>query len=70
MKRRYPKTKLTDFSFLPSGYGHYRVTYASPTTGKKWSTTTDDMYLIDQTKNSSSPKQKELEELKYACKNK
>ena len=69
MKKRYPKTKRSDFEFKPSGYGHHRVTYTSPTTGKKWYTVTDNTLLIDSTKNESNPKQKDLEALKYACKN-
>lgn len=24
------KTSIYDFSFIPSGYGHYKVTYTSP----------------------------------------
>lgn len=27
------KTSIYDFSFIPSGYGHYKVTYTSPVTG-------------------------------------
>ena len=30
------KISLSDFSFSFSGYGHYRVTYTSPVTHKKW----------------------------------
>lgn len=30
---------INDFDFQMSGYGHYRVTYTSPATGKQWSTT-------------------------------
>jgi hypothetical protein len=62
------RTKLSDFSFIPSGYGHYKVTYTSPVTGKKWSRTTNNMPLIDNTKNSDDPKQNELECLKRMCK--
>jgi hypothetical protein len=47
------KISITDFSFLPSGYGHYKVTYTSPTTGKQWVKTTNNMPLIDATKNIS-----------------
>ena len=68
--RRYPKTKISDFEFIIHGYGHYKVTYTSPATGKKWYTVTDDTLLIDSTKNEDYPKQKDLEALKYACKNK
>lgn len=62
------KTKLSDFSFTPSGYGHYRVTYTSPVTGKSWTSTTDDMPLIDSTKNADEPKQSDLKTLKRKCK--
>ena len=62
------RTKLSDFSFMLSGCGHYNVTYTSPVTGKKWSRTTNNMPLIDNTKNSDNPKQNELECLKRMCK--
>lgn len=62
------KTELTDFRFEFTGYGHYRVTYTSPTTGKQWSMTTNNMPLIDATKNEDFPKQKDLESLKRLCK--
>lgn len=62
------KTKLSDFTFAPSGYGHYRVTYTSPVTGKSWTTVTNDMPLIDATKNADEPTQKDLNQLKSLCK--
>lgn len=64
------KTKISiyDFSFLPSGYGHFKVTYTSPVTGKSWTKTTDDMQLIDATKNESNPKKCDLERLKRIAK--
>ena len=62
------KTKLSDFSFAPAGYGHYKVTYTSPTTGKQWTKITNDMPLIDATKNADEPKQKDLNELKRLLK--
>lgn len=60
--------KLTDFTFKFSGYGHYRVTYTSPKTNKQFTATTNDMQLIDATKNSDSPKQSDLRLLKQICK--
>lgn len=30
------KTQLSDFNFQFSGYGHYRVSYTSPATGKQY----------------------------------
>jgi hypothetical protein len=62
------KISISDFSFLPSGYGHYKVTYTSPTTGKQWTKVTNNMPLIDATKNADEPKRKDLEELKYLVK--
>lgn len=59
---------LSDFSFSFAGYGHYKVTYTSPLTGKQWSRTTTDMPLIDATKNTDFPKRKDLETLKRVCK--
>ena len=63
------KTSIYDFSFIPSGYGHYKVTYTSPVTGKQWTATTNDMPLIDATKNADEPKRRDLETLKRVCKN-
>lgn len=59
----------TDFSFAPFGYGHYRVIYTSPATGKQYCTTVNCMPLIDVTKNAEKPKQKHLKQLKNLCKN-
>ena len=64
------KISISDFSFSLSGYGHYRVTYTSPITGKSWSTVTSNMPLIDATKNADEPKRCDLESLKYLVKNK
>lgn len=60
---------IYDFIFTPTGYGHYKVTYMSPITGKSWRTTTNNMPLIDKTKNLEIPKIKDLNRLKYLCKN-
>lgn len=62
------KTTIFDFQFLPSGFGHYEVTYTSPVTGKKWRNITNNMPLIDATKNTEEPKRKDLEWLKQICK--
>lgn len=61
--------KLSDFSFQFSGCGHYKVTYTSPVTGKSWTATTNNMPLIDATKNADDPKKVDLNELKNVCKN-
>ena len=58
------KISISDFSFRPSGYGHYEVTYTSPMTGKKWIKTTSDMPLVDATKNADNPKRKDMEALR------
>jgi len=64
------KTQINiyDFSFHFAGYGHYHVTYTSPTTGKKWDCTISDMTIIDATKNAENPKKKDLNFLKSICK--
>jgi hypothetical protein len=63
------KTTKADFQFLHSGHGHYKVIYTSPATSKKWAKVTNDMPLIDATKNEDAPKRKDLEYLKFICKN-
>lgn len=57
-----------DFDFEFAGRGHYKVTYTSPVTGKKWTCTTDDMPLIDETKREEEPTQVALKRLKNKCK--
>ena len=59
---------IYDFRFEFAGSGHYRVTYTSTVTGKKWTTTTHNMPLIDATKGAEEPKRKDLEELKRLVK--
>lgn len=49
------KTTIYDFDFEIAGHGHYKVTYTSPATGKRWTTTTNNMPLIDATKNAEEP---------------
>lgn len=63
------KIELSDFSFEFAGYGHYKVTYTSPSTHRQWSTVTNNIPLIDDTKNEDEPKKKDLEALKRMCKN-
>jgi hypothetical protein len=60
--------KLSDFNFQFTGYGHYKVTYTSPKTGKQWTTITSNMQLIDATKGAEQPKIKDLLTLKSICK--
>jgi hypothetical protein len=62
------KTTISDFEFKFVGYGHYQVTYTSPVTGNSWRTTTDNMPLIDATKNAEEPKRKDLDRQKRVCK--
>lgn len=62
------KISISDFQFSFAGYGHYNVTYTSPVTGKSWTTKTNNMPLIDATKNADEPKMKDLNELKRICK--
>ena len=63
------KISISDFCFSPSGFGHYKVTYTSPVTGKVWSKITNNMPMIDATKNADNPKRKDLEALKFLVKN-
>lgn len=63
------KTRITDFQFQFSGYGHYKVTYTSPKTGKTWTSVISDMQIIDDTKNSDNPTQVALNSLKSRVKN-
>ena len=63
------KTSINNFNFQFASYGHYSVTYTSPKTGKSWTKTTSNMPLIDATKNSDSPTQKALNQLKAFVKN-
>ena len=67
-KRTYPKTSIHDFRFTFSGYGHYKVTYTSPTTYKEWTAVINDMEIIDLTKNADEPKRCDLESLKWLVK--
>jgi hypothetical protein len=62
------KTELKDFKFEFVGYGHYKVTYISPVTGRRCSKTVSDMQLIDATKNTEFPKRKDLNKLKQLIK--
>jgi hypothetical protein len=64
------KISRSDFSFQFTGHGHYKVTYRSPITGRRFSTVTNNMPLIDATKNADSPLIKDLNELKSLCKTK
>jgi hypothetical protein len=63
------KISISDFQFFFSGHGHYKVIYTSPATGKSYTKITDNMPLIDATKNEETPKRKDLETLKFICKN-
>lgn len=58
------KIKKSDFEFIFACYGHYKVTYQSPKTGKKWTKSISNMSLIDATKNEEFPKRKDLEILR------
>lgn len=60
---------ISDFSFMFSGYGHYKVTYTSPITGKEWTATTNNMYIIDMCKGNWDAKKVHLNTLRRICKN-
>lgn len=63
------KIQRKDFDFRFSGHGHYKVTYRSPVTGKEWSRVTDNMPLVDATRNEERPLKKDLEHLRRIVKN-
>ncbi len=63
------KISISDFQFVFSGYGYYKVIYTSPVTQKKWRQTTNNMPLIDATYHAEEPKKKDLERLKWEVKN-
>ena len=67
-KSKTKKISISDFTFVFSGYGHYKVTYRSPITFKEWTRTIDNMPLIDATKNAEEPRRKDLEQLKRIVK--
>lgn len=58
----------SDFTFKFAGYGHYKVTYESPVTNKKFSRVTNNMHIIDRTKNTDKPFKTDLNILKRICK--
>jgi hypothetical protein len=62
------KTQINNFSFEFTGYGHYKVTYTSPSTGKQWTKTLDNMGIIDKTKNADYPTVASLNQLKKLVK--
>ena len=58
----------SDFTFEFQSHGHYKVTFTSPYTGKKWSKVITDMELIDLTKGEDTPKKINLNQLKNQIK--
>jgi predicted Rdx family selenoprotein len=68
LKNNIMTTSINHFSFEFMGYGHYKVTYTSPATGKEWSKTINDMTIIDRTKNADYPTVASLNQLKKLVK--
>lgn len=68
--RKNKAIDISDFTFSPREYGHYFISYTTPITRKVYSTVTNNMLLIDETKNNENPTQKNLLRLKSVCKNK
>ena len=64
---RYGKIAKSDFQFMPSGFGHYEVTYTSPNTGKQWKATMTSGMLEDILY-TDTPKVKILDYAKWYCK--
>lgn len=59
---------ISDFSFKFAGYGHYKVTYTSPITGKEFTKLVNDMHLIDSVRRTDRPKKVDLNLLKRIVK--
>lgn len=57
---------LSEFRFILSGYGLYKVIYTDPR-GTIWIAYINDMTLIDKTKNADEPKQRDLHRLLQTC---
>lgn len=64
------RISVRDFEFRFLSYGLYRVTYTTPIRGLKYSNVISDMTIIDKTKNSDEPTQKDLIHLRQLCKRK
>lgn len=62
------KISISDFEFQFLGYGTYKIVYTSPKTGIYHTNITNNMVMIDSTKNCSNPKIKDLNDLKSFCK--
>ena len=58
---------LSAFTFTFSGYGHYVVTYTTPSGRYMYRVTIDDMTIIDDTKNADWAKLEDIEHLRYLC---
>jgi len=64
------KTTIRDFKFKLFRFGYFKVTYTNPANNKEFSHLTNNMQLINNTKNCELPLQNELECLKRMCKQK
>ena len=58
---------ISNFDFKKTGSGSYLVTYRS-NFGKEFTASTNNMPLIDLTKNADEPKKVDLNRLKRVCK--
>ena len=65
-RRKYKPISVYDFGFSLVGYGRYIVEYKSESE-EVYKAVVTDMELIDATKNSDSPKVKDLKALKTLC---
>ena len=55
------------FNFVSSGHGHYKVYYYTPSMKYYYVVTTDNMPLIDATKNEENPTWQNLNYLRHLC---
>ena len=63
--KSHPKSRasISDFKFITAGYGHFLVRFTDPATGQTYQRITDEMPLIDATKNADEPSQSNIDKL-------
>lgn len=57
---KFRSNDLHNFTFVFTGYGHYKVTYKHDVHDDYWCATISDMTLIDATKNADCAKLKDI----------
>lgn len=62
------RIEISQFKFIFRGSGCYKVIYETPSRGDYWVHITNNMPLIDATKNAENPTQVALKQLRTECK--